>query len=69
MTWSNSATISAVPQNTKGDAHMNAKKGYLAPEAEVILFTDADVITASDEAGHTTTSPSSEEEDTRLPMI
>ena len=48
---------------------MNAKKGYLAPEAEVILFTDADVITASDGAGHTTTSLSSYEEDTRLPMI
>ena len=48
---------------------MNAKKGYLAPEAEVIRFTDADIITASDGAGHTTASPSSEEEDTRLPMI
>lgn len=46
---------------------MNAKKDYTAPEAEVIRFTDADIITASDEAGHTTTGSSVE--DTRLPRI
>ena len=47
---------------------MTAKKGYLAPEAEVIRFTDADIITASDGAGHNTTTGSSVE-DTRLPRI
>ncbi len=46
---------------------MSAKKEYTAPEAEVIIFTDSDVITASDAAGHTTTDTSSE--DTRLPKM
>lgn len=46
---------------------MSAKTEYVSPEADVIRFTDADIITASDEAGHNTTS--SAENDTRLPAI
>ncbi|MBQ6971485.1 MAG: hypothetical protein IJP86_03925 [Synergistaceae bacterium] len=46
---------------------MSAKTEYVSPDAYVIRFTDADIITASDGAGHTTTS--SAENDTRLPAI
>ena len=39
---------------------------YEAPEFEVIIFADEDVITASgDDAGHATSS----DEDTRLPRL
>lgn len=44
---------------------MRANEEYISPEAEVMYFADADVITASDEAGHTEEST----EDTRLPTI